>query len=85
MNTPRLLLAALAAALVGCQTADTNAPAPVAKPAATKAAPKPAPAQYVFYVGTSGAKAQGVLRCVLDGKTGKISAPTVAAEAKSAS
>jgi 6-phosphogluconolactonase len=85
MNTPRLLLAALAAALVGCQSADTTAPAPAAKPAATKAAPKPAPAQYVFYVGTSGAKAQGVLRCVLDGKTGKISAPTVAAEAKSAS
>ena len=82
MNTPRLLLAALAAALVGCQSADTTAPAPKA---ATKAAPKPAPAQYVFYVGTSGAKAPGVLRCVLDGKTGKISAPTVAAEAKSAS
>jgi 6-phosphogluconolactonase len=82
MNTPRLLLAALAAALVGCQSADTNAPAPKA---ATKAAPKPAPAQYVFYVGTSGAKAPGILRCVLDGKTGKISAPTVAAEAKSAS
>jgi 6-phosphogluconolactonase len=68
MNTPRLLLAALAAALVGCQSADTTAPA-----------------QYVFYVGTSGAKAPGILRCVLDGKTGKISAPTVAAEAKSAS
>ena len=68
MNTQRLLLAALAAVLVGCQTVDT-----------------PAPAQYVFYVGTSGAKAQGVLRCVLDGKTGKISVPTVAAEAKSAS
>jgi 6-phosphogluconolactonase len=82
MNTPRLLLAALAAALVGCQSADTTTPAPKA---ATKAAPKPAPAQYVFYVGTSGAKAPGVLRCVLDGKTGKISAPTVAAEAKSAS
>ena len=82
MNTPRLLLAAFAALLVGCQSADTPAPAP--KPAA-KAAPKPAPAQYVFYVGTSGAKAQGVLRCVLDGKTGKISVPTVAAEAKSAS
>jgi len=82
MNTTRLLLAALAALLVGCQSADTPAPAPKA---ATKTAPKPAPAQYVFYVGTSGAKAQGVLRCVLDGKTGKISAPTVAAEAKSAS
>jgi len=82
MNTPRILLAALAAALVGCQSADTTAPAPKA---AAKAAPKPAPAQYVFYVGTSGAKAPGVLRCVLDGKTGKISAPTVAAEAKSAS
>ena len=82
MNTQRILLAALASALVGCQSADTAAPAPKA---ATKAAPKPAPAQYVFYVGTSGAKAQGVLRCVLDGKTGKISAPTVAAEAKSAS
>ena len=78
MNTPRLLLAALAAALVGCQSADTPTPA-------AKAAPKPAPAQYVFYVGTSGAKAPGILRCVLDGKTGKISAPTVAAEAKSAS
>ena len=78
MNTPRLLLAALAAALVGCQSADTPKPA-------AKAAPKPAPAQYVFYVGTSGAKAPGILRCVLDGKTGKISAPTVAAEAKSAS
>lgn len=84
MNTARLLLAALAAALVGCQSADTPAPAPAAKAAAKKAA-KPVPAQYVFYVGTSGAKAQGVLRCVLDGKTGKISAPTVAAEAKSAS
>lgn len=82
MNTPRLLLAALAAALVGCQSADTTAPAPKT---AAKAAPKPAPAQYVFYVGTSGAKAPGILRCVLDGKTGKISAPTVAAEAKSAS
>lgn len=82
MKTPRLLLAAFAAVLVGCQSADTPAPAPKA---AAKAAPKPAPAQYVFYVGTSGAKAQGVLRCVLDGKTGKISAPTVAAEAKSAS
>jgi len=82
MNTPRLLLAALAVVLVGCQSADTSAPAPKA---AAKAAPKPAPAQYVFFVGTSGAKAQGVLRCTLDGKTGKISAPTVAAEAKSAS
>ena len=78
MNTTRLLLAALAAALVGCQTADTTAPAPKA---AAKAAPKPAPAQYVFYVGTSGAKAPGILRCVLDGKTGKISVPTVAAYA----
>ena len=88
MNTPRLLLAALAAALVGCQSAETSAPAPAPAPKAAakaKAAPKPAPAQYVFYVGTSGAKAQGVLRCVLDGKTGKISVPTVAAEAKSAS
>ena len=84
MNTTRLLLAACAALLVGCQSADTTVPAPAPKPAA-KAAPKPAPAQYVFYVGTSGAKAQGVLRCVLDGKTGKIAAPTVAAEAKSAS
>jgi len=82
MNTQRLLLAALAVVLVGCQSADTAAPAPKA---AAKAAPKPAPSQYVFYVGTSGAKAQGVLRCVLDGKTGKISAPTVGAEAKSAS
>ena len=82
MNTPRLLLAALAAVLVGCQSADSPAPAPKA---AAKAAPKPAPAQYVFYVGTSGAGAQGVLRCVLDGKTGKISAPSVAAQAKSAS
>ncbi|PHX58168.1 MAG: 6-phosphogluconolactonase [Opitutia bacterium] len=82
MNTQRILLAALAAALVGCQSTDTTAPAPKA---ATKAAPKPAPAQYVFYVGTSGAKAPGILRCVLDGKTGKISVPTVAAEAKSAS
>ncbi len=82
MNTPRFLLAAVAAVLVGCQSADTTAPAPKA---AAKAAPKPAPSQYVFYVGTSGAKAQGVLRCVLDGKTGKISAPTVVAEAKSAS
>ncbi|PAZ06492.1 MAG: hypothetical protein CAK86_02385 [Opitutia bacterium AMD-G1] len=82
MNTQRLLLAALVVALVGCQSTDTSAPAPKA---ATKAAPKPAPAQYVFYVGTSGAKAPGILRCVLDGKTGKISVPTVAAEAKSAS
>ena len=82
MNTQRLLLALLASALVGCQSTDTTAPAPKA---ATKAAPKPAPSQYVFYVGTSGAKAPGILRCVLDGKTGKISAPTVAAEAKSAS
>ena len=70
MKPQRLLLAALAAVLVGCQSADT---------------PAPAPAQYVFFVGTSGAKAPGVLRCVLDGKTGKISVPTVAAEAKSAS
>jgi 6-phosphogluconolactonase len=82
MNTQRLLLAALAAVLVGCQSADTSPSAPKVAP---KAAAKPAPAQYVFYVGTSGAKAQGVLRCVLDGKTGKISAPTVAADAKSAS
>ena len=82
MNTQRLLLAALAAVLVGCQSADTSASAPKV---AAKAAPKPAPAQYVFYVGTSGAKAQGVLRCVLDGKTGKISTPTLAADAKSAS
>ena len=36
--------------------ADTSAPAPKA---AAKATPKPAPSQYVFYVGTSGAKAQG--------------------------
>lgn len=86
MNTPRLLLAAFAALLVGCQSADTPAPAPkAAAKAAPKGKAKPAPAQYVFYVGTSGPKAQGVLRCVLDGKTGKISAPTVAAEAKSAS
>ena len=76
MNTQRLLLAALAAVLVGCQTVDTPAP---------KAATKAAPAQYVFYVGTSGTKAQGVLRCTLDAYTGKISTPTVAAEAKSAS
>ena len=82
MNTQRILLAALAVVLVGCQSADTSAPA---TKAAAKSAPKPAPAQYVFYVGTSGAKAQGVLRCTLDGKTGKISTPTVAAEAKSAS
>ena len=82
MNTQRLLLAALAAVLVGCQSVDTSASAPKV---AAKAAPKPAPAQYVFYVGTSGAKAPGVLRCVLDGKTGKISTPTVAADAKSAS
>jgi 6-phosphogluconolactonase len=82
MNTQRLLLAVLAVVLVGCQSADTSAPA---TKSAAKAAPKPAPSQYVFYVGTSGAKAQGVLRCVLDGKTGKISAPSVAAEAKSAS
>ena len=86
MNPPRLLLAAFAALLVGCQTADVSAPAPQAAPkAAAKGKAKPAPAQHVFYVGTSGPKAQGVLRCVLDGKTGKISAPTVAAEAKSAS
>lgn len=86
MNTARLLLAAFAALLVGCQSADTPAPAPAPKAAAKAAAKaKPAPAQYVFYVGTSGPKAQGVLRCVLDGKTGKISAPVVAAEAKSAS
>lgn len=86
MNPPRLLLAAFAALLVGCQTADVSAPAPQAAPkAAAKGKAKPAPAQHVFYVGTSGPKAQGVLRCVLDGKTGKISAPTVAAEARSAS
>ena len=86
MNPPRLLLAAFAALLVGCQTADVSAPAPQAAPkAAAKGKAKPASAQHVFYVGTSGPKAQGVLRCVLDGKTGKISAPTVAAEAKSAS
>ena len=86
MNSIRFLLVALAAALVGCQSADTASPAPAPK-AAAKAAPKakPAPAQYVFYVGTAGAKAQGILRCVLDGKTGKIAAPTIAAEAKSAS
>ena len=78
MNTPPLLLAAFAVVLVGCQSADTSAPAP-------QSAAKPTPSQYVFYVGTSGAKAQGVLRCTLDGKTGKISAPTVAASAKSAS
>ena len=86
MNTQRILLAVLAAVLVGCQSADTAAPAPkAATKAAAKRAPKPAPAQYVFYVGTAGAKAQGVLRCTLDGKSGKISAPTVAADAKSAS
>ncbi|MFM8550057.1 MAG: lactonase family protein [Verrucomicrobiota bacterium] len=86
MNTARFLLAAFAALLVGCQSAYVSAPAPQAAPkAAAKGKAKPAPAQYVFYVGTSGPKAQGVLRCVLDGKTGKISAPTVAAEAKSAS
>jgi len=86
MNTSRLLHAAFAALLVGCQSADPTAPAPAQKAAAKAASKaKPAPAQYVFYVGTSGAKAQGVLRCVLDGKTGKISVPTVAAEAKSAS
>jgi len=86
MNPPRLLLAAFAALLVGCQTVDVSAPAPQAAPkAAAKGKAKPAPAQHVFYVGTSGPKAQGVLRCVLDGKTGKISAPTVAAEARSAS
>ena len=86
MNPPRLLLAAFAAVIVGCQTVDVSAPAPQAAPkAAAKGKAKPAPAQHVFYVGTSGPKAQGVLRCVLDGKTGKISAPTVAAEARSAS
>lgn len=88
MNTPRLLLTALAAALVGCQSAETPAPAPAPAPKAAakaKAAPKPVPAEYVLYVGTAGAKAQGVLRAVLDGKTGKIAAPTVLAEAKSAS
>ncbi|MEY4307715.1 MAG: hypothetical protein RJA95_1083, partial [Verrucomicrobiota bacterium] len=78
MNTQRLLLAAFAALLVGCQTADQSVQS-------AKVAPKPAPAQYFFYVGTAGNKAQGVLRCTLDGKTGKISAPVVVAEAKSAS
>jgi 6-phosphogluconolactonase len=73
MNTLRLLLAALAVVLVGCQSPDVN---PAAKPSGRP---------YVFYVGTSGAKAQGVLRCELDRKTGKISAPAVVAEAKSAS
>lgn len=82
MTSHPLLLTALAVVLVGCQSTDPVAPAPKA---AAKAAPKPAPAQYVFYVGTSGAKAPGILRCVLDGKTGKIAALTVAAEAKSAS
>ena len=38
MNPPRLLLAAFAALLVGCQTADVSAPAPQAAPKA--AAPR---------------------------------------------
>ena len=81
MKTTTLLLALLCAS----SASFAQQTKPAAKAPAAKAAPKPAPAQYVFYVGTSGAKAPGILRCVLDGKTGKISVPTVAAEAKSAS
>lgn len=39
----------------------------------------------IFYVGTSGPKAQGIARCALDARTGAISAPVLVAEAKSAS
>lgn len=92
MNKTYAPIAALALLLAGCQTQEPAAPgsasAPAPKPApkakaASKA--KAAPASYVMYVGTSGPKAQGVLRCVVDGKSGKITAPTVVAEAKSAS
>ena len=38
-----------------------------------------------FYVGTSGAAAQGILRGTLDAETGKLSVPVVIAEAKGAS
>ncbi|MGA0133195.1 MAG: lactonase family protein [Opitutales bacterium] len=92
MNRIHAPLAALALLLAGCQTQDPAAPGAVTPPAPkpdpkAKAAPKgkAAPASYVMYVGTSGPKAQGVLRCTLDGRTGKISAPVVVAEAKSAS
>jgi 6-phosphogluconolactonase len=92
MKNPQATLAALVLLLAGCQTQEapkTGAvSAPETKPAPkAKAAPKgkAAPGSYVMYVGTSGPKAQGVLRASLDGKSGKISAPRVVAEAKSAS
>ena len=62
MNTPRILLAALAVVLVGCQSAQ----GPHGELSGYQTT-KPAHLPYVFYVGTSGAKAQGVLRCTLDG------------------
>jgi len=77
MNAHRLLLAALAVVLVGCQS-DKGV-------YSGYETTKPGKLPYVFYVGTSGAGAQGVLRCTLDGQTGKLSAPVVVAEAKSAS
>lgn len=77
MNAHRLLLAALAVVLVGCQS-DKGV-------YSGYETTKPGKLPYVFYVGTSGAGAQGVLRCRLDGQTGKLSAPVVVAEAKSAS
>lgn len=61
---------------------DAAAPGPAVAPLVVSAA---APAEYVFYVGTSGPKAQGVLRGVMDGRTGKLAVPEVVAEAKSAS
>lgn len=77
MNLPRLFFSAMAAlALVGCESVRSSD------------SPKSAggaPSEYVFYVGTSGAKAQGILRCRLDGATGRISGPEVLAAAKGAS
>ena len=93
MKNPQATLAALVLLIAaGCQTQEAPksgaAATPEAKPASKgKAAPKAkaAPASYVLYVGTSGATGKGVLRATLDGKSGKISQPVVAAEAKSAS
>lgn len=80
MKTPNLFLAALAVlAFAGCESTSSTPAKPT--PSATNGR-KPAPSEYVFYVGTSGAKAQGILRCKLDGATGKISAPEVLADAK---
>ena len=73
---------ALAVQSLGAQGAEKEGVAPQAL---VSSAPGEGPAEYVFYVGTSGPKAQGVLRSVLDGRTGKLSDPAVVAEMKSAS